>query len=1117
MKRVFSLIVLSILTFTLWANFQNFIQISQSSNCLFNGEKAIKITEEQLFIVYEEVSSTSSAVDLKMAISDNNGEDFSYTIIDTLLTNNINSTHSLMKPSLEILSSGRIIVYYINNSHAYSAISDDNGLSFTKELIASQLCADINVFNENDSIKVVLTTSSKEMQQYQYFTEKEESINSHNPSNPGLLYFAGWDELFGAVHSNDDILIRNLGGYPTFHKMVTSAGRILNFSNLEPAIYSLPMEEIFLGGFQELVPPIPLNPSAELLRDYALRPFDENADIVAVKIDGNTFESRLGYFSTSIDSFDVYEIYPDPLHPNIVPSGFLGTNVIEIQDTVWVVGPSMIIDNQSFFVESELWIEGCIAGNQTWGSDSNIYLTNDIYYNSTPIGTAPDLEGNQNETDYFGLISEESIFIKYKHYDPFIEARVSPNCSDIILYGAYAALGDGDLGLYGNYNCHYEGIFSYEYQHPHGSTPSFEYNGTLYDNIDLHKYFYPVHPINPNDPFGLHSAPPINGWGTCGFPYENELYYTTPLAPYGTDLPFYNPVWPETQETIDYLRGEIITFGSIIQRRKGYVRRSGLDPMNHPDNPANPDFYDLSSWDYGAVHPPTGYDKDYHYDSRLEENPLNNFFFNSESPDNILVFESNDFGNNYSNVINLSIDSPKIYINYQNGAYYFLHQNPENNDLVVTIFDNETSVINFSDFNFFAIEKIEIIGNEIYLLVSNNDLLYNERNIYKIDIENEIIENITTFWCNSQISYDAFDDTFITENNAKTYLNISSINQDRFLEIYSDMNDGDFNSFQQEIIIIPPALSNIKFDGVMHEQNLYLFFTENNSISSSYLYMSYSSLDLTPFLFGDFDRNNFVQAFDASNVLTASLEMINNHFLWQNRAGDVDGNLELQAYDASLILQYAVGLISSFPVENSERKNVTPQAKISIRKENDELIFSSEKNLFGLNLELDDNIVISDISTSLLFANEENKIALASAKPIIGDFLRIKFTQKHKSRNTKINLIVNQEKSQQIVLLNEDAEEIKDIDFTISYYPNPFNPTLNFEINLSEKADISIKIYNIKGKFVKEICNSNFETGDHKFKWNGKDNNNDQVSSGIYFTKTTINQEEEFNKVLLLK
>ncbi|MCK4695741.1 MAG: hypothetical protein KAT74_08255, partial [Candidatus Cloacimonetes bacterium] len=153
--------------------------------------------------------------------------------------------------------------------------------------------------------------------------------------------------------------------------------------------------------------------------------------------------------------------------------------------------------------------------------------------------------------------------IRYKHRDPDTNVIMDPNCNDIMLYGAYAAIGQGDESLYGNMACHYDGIFTFQYHHPHGSTPNFwaqspyyPHNDTLYDYVDLHKYIFPINLSVPANilGFNLHGNDPVGPYNTCGYPYESPAYLVSfpnnnpsnYAFPYGTDYPWYNPVWPES-------------------------------------------------------------------------------------------------------------------------------------------------------------------------------------------------------------------------------------------------------------------------------------------------------------------------------------------------------------------------------------------------------------------------------------------------------------------------------------------------------------------------------------------------------------------------------------------
>ncbi|MFC1887609.1 TolB family protein [Candidatus Cloacimonadota bacterium] len=87
--------------------------------------------------------------------------------------------------------------------------------------------------------------------------------------------------------------------------------------------------------------------------------------------------------------------------------------------------------------------------------------------------------------------------------------------------------------------------------------------------------------------------------------------------------------------------------------------------------------------------------------------------------------------------------------------------------------------------------------------------------------------------------------------------------------------------------------------------------------------------------------------------------------------------------------------------------------------------------------------------------------------------------------------------------------------------PNPFNPET--EICFQVPADISeeaeLVIYNLKGQKVKFLpINQSLSDYNRKFRitWNGTDDNNDPVSSGIYFCQLKVNESTVANKKMLL-
>jgi hypothetical protein len=87
----------------------------------------------------------------------------------------------------------------------------------------------------------------------------------------------------------------------------------------------------------------------------------------------------------------------------------------------------------------------------------------------------------------------------------------------------------------------------------------------------------------------------------------------------------------------------------------------------------------------------------------------------------------------------------------------------------------------------------------------------------------------------------------------------------------------------------------------------------------------------------------------------------------------------------------------------------------------------------------------------------------------------------------------------------------------ISNYPNPFNPSTTIQFELAEANEVSLEIFNIKGQKVKTMSNGFLPIGLHKRIWDGKDDNNQPVSSGVYFYKLRSSKYSAYRKMILMK
>lgn len=107
---------------------------------------------------------------------------------------------------------------------------------------------------------------------------------------------------------------------------------------------------------------------------------------------------------------------------------------------------------------------------------------------------------------------------------------------------------------------------------------------------------------------------------------------------------------------------------------------------------------------------------------------------------------------------------------------------------------------------------------------------------------------------------------------------------------------------------------------------------------------------------------------------------------------------------------------------------------------------------------------------------------------------------------------------------NDHHNDIQKKTELYSNYPNPFYNSANTRGNgttisysLKNKSKVSLNIYNILGQKIKTLVNSEQKSGNHKIVWNGKDNNNRKVSSGIYFYRLENEGKSLTKKMLILK
>jgi hypothetical protein len=388
-----------------------------------------------------------------------------------------------------------------------------------------------------------------------YYTQQSKSVHGNN------VYYYGPDVIDGAIKVAGDIYIKQAGGgtncgWPTFLDPVIISGHVIS----SPASY--PVEMVFQGGLTELADLDASLIQAKLFK----RSFKESASVIdlspdedtilLLEVDGNTAS---GYWGVVTEPRRAYAHVWDPYPPLLVAEAdSLFMNNFLVRDTLWTqIEPFTLPDK--LYTDATLWIKGSFCGVKSIYSSEIIYTIGDILLESTPPGEDP----SANMTDKVTLITDKKILVKYGYKDPGDNLRYHPNCradsEPILIYADLIAM--RDLITYDEDTAAFDaGEFSFEYQHPHGSTPAVEvsFEGSLYyyDWMDLHRYRFP--------------------------PTDNQPW------PANIDYPWYNPLWPERMPYTE--RGTIKHYGAIYQNRRGMLHRSG----NDSEYPSNAGIWDIA-------------------------------------------------------------------------------------------------------------------------------------------------------------------------------------------------------------------------------------------------------------------------------------------------------------------------------------------------------------------------------------------------------------------------------------------------------------------------------------------------------------------------------------------
>jgi hypothetical protein len=84
-------------------------------------------------------------------------------------------------------------------------------------------------------------------------------------------------------------------------------------------------------------------------------------------------------------------------------------------------------------------------------------------------------------------------------------------------------------------------------------------------------------------------------------------------------------------------------------------------------------------------------------------------------------------------------------------------------------------------------------------------------------------------------------------------------------------------------------------------------------------------------------------------------------------------------------------------------------------------------------------------------------------------------------------------------------------------FPNPFNPSTKIAYHLPRRGELTITIYNLRGKRVRTLLEEVVPAGPGAAIWDGNDDHGEAVASGVYFYELRTLDQSTIHKMALIK
>ncbi len=99
--------------------------------------------------------------------------------------------------------------------------------------------------------------------------------------------------------------------------------------------------------------------------------------------------------------------------------------------------------------------------------------------------------------------------------------------------------------------------------------------------------------------------------------------------------------------------------------------------------------------------------------------------------------------------------------------------------------------------------------------------------------------------------------------------------------------------------------------------------------------------------------------------------------------------------------------------------------------------------------------------------------------------------------------------------VDDGAPTVKNF-FLYPNYPNPFNPSTTLRCSVDKPVYAELTVFNVLGQPVKTLFTGNLASGEHRWLWDGTNQNHNAVASGVYIAQLKINHRLAASRKMIL-